>query len=238
MQSELADGPSVGTFRKTLLAWGRRNRRVFPWRVTRDPYRVIIGELLLQRTRGENVVAVYDEMLRRWPTPAKLARARLATIANVIRPLGLAKRAPIIARFAKVLDAEFNGSVPSDPDLAQRLPGVGPYASRAVQVFARGRDLPLTDWLIARVLRRYFALPEGRRPNADTKLWDVASSLASDGRARDLWLSVLDLGAAICQPRPRCGICPLASSCAYAREGPNVPRTQLLSRAQAKVTPM
>lgn len=222
MQSALSNRPVIETFRRGLLAWGRKNRRVFPWRDSQDPYRVMVGELLLQRTRGENVVAVYDEMLRRWPTPAKLARARGATIAKVIRPLGLAKRAPVIARFAKVLDAEFNGSIPDDPELAERLPGVGPYASRAVQVFARGRDLPLTDWVIARVLRRYFALPEGRRPNADKELWQLANSLAAPGRARDLWLSVLDLGAEICQPRPRCGRCPLRSSCAYAAGRPNV----------------
>jgi A/G-specific adenine glycosylase len=209
-------------FRKDLLAWGAKNHRAFPWRKSRDPYQVMIGELLLQRTRGENVVAVYDEMLRRWPTPAKLARARGTTIAKVIKPLGLAKRAPIIASFAKVLQADFNGRIPDDPELAQRMPGVGPYTSRAVQVFARGRNLPLTDWVIARVLRRYFGLDSGRRPNADKDLWEVAASLAALGRARDLWLAVLDLGAQICQPRPRCPQCPLVSTCSFAAEGPNV----------------
>ena len=206
--------PDPAAFHSAMAEYHRRSGRSFPWRDSASPYEVLVGEILLQRTRGENVVPVYREFLRRWPNPAALARARVSTIARVIRPLGLAKRATVLKELGAVL-AE-RGSVPNDPDQLQQLPGVGPYAAHAVLVFTSRRDLPLVDWVIARVLRRYFGLPSDRRPNADRELWRLAEELAGRGDARDLWLGVLDLGAAICRKRPLCSQCPLRSTCAYA----------------------
>ena len=100
----------------------------------------------------------------------------------------------------------------------EKLPGVGPYAAHAVPVFALDRDLPVVDWVIARVLRRYFGLTSERRPNADRDLWALAGDLAQPGQARELWLGTLDLAAAVCRPRPRCQLCPLRCGCAsYAQ---------------------
>src|SRR5918996_757318 len=94
--------PSLqGSFRRDILDWHRGRFRFFPWRATRDPYEVLVGEILLQRTRGEHVVEVYKELVERWPTPQRLARARVGTISKVIRPLGLAKRAALISRMGR-----------------------------------------------------------------------------------------------------------------------------------------
>jgi A/G-specific adenine glycosylase len=202
------------TFRTRVLEWGGEHSRSFPWRRTSDPYAVLIGEVLLQRTRGEHVVDVFERFVQRWPSADELAAARVASIASVIRPLGLAKRAPLLKRLGDELRAL--GQVPLEPAALQRLPGVGPYAAHAVPVFAADRDLPLIDWVIARAMRRYFGLPTDRRPNADRELWALAERLADRGRARDLWLGSLDLAAAVCRPRPLCGECPLARSCDYA----------------------
>ena len=159
------------------------------------------------------MVPVFEEFVRRWPTPEDLARARLPSIGAVIRPLGLAKRAPILKDLGRAL-AE-RGSVPTEPKELSRLPGVGPYAAHAVPVFTKGRNLPVVDWVIARVLRRYFGLGSDRRPNADRELWDLAAELAGRGKARELWLGTLDFAAAVCKPRPLCPTCPLGSTCAY-----------------------
>jgi len=172
-----------------------------------------VSEVLLQRTRGEHAVAVYSAFLERWPTAAHLARAHTRSIAKVIRPLGLRKRAPLLKALGRAL-GELD-KVPLEPQLLLKLPGVGPYAAHSVPVFAADRSLPVVDWVIARVLRRYFGLPEGRRPNTDPELWELATRLARRGRARELWLGTLDFGAAICRPRPLCSVCPLASSCRY-----------------------
>jgi A/G-specific adenine glycosylase len=201
-------------YRRTILRWFRKHGRDFPWRHRSDPYSVLISEVLLQRTRGEHAVRVYRELLRRWPRPRDLARARHATIARVIRPLGLAKRADILKRLGKALDGK-GGEIPHDPEQLIKLPGVGPYAAHSVPVFSFNRNLPVVDWVIARVLRRYFGLSGNRRPNADPDLWELATRLASKGNARALWLGTLDLGAAICKTRPRCPECPLRASCSY-----------------------
>jgi A/G-specific adenine glycosylase len=200
-------------YRRVILGWFRRHPREFPWRRASDPYAVLISEILLQRTRGENAVGVYEEFMRRWPTPKHLARAQHRSILFVIRSIGLAKRAALLQRLGKALEEV--GGVPSEPIELSQLPGVGPYAAYSVPVFAFDRPLPVVDWVIARVLRRYFGLEEGRRPNTDRSLWKVATGLASRGRARELWLGTLDFGAAVCKPRPLCETCPLRLSCTY-----------------------
>jgi A/G-specific adenine glycosylase len=174
---------------------------------------VLVGEILLQRTRGEHVVEVYKEFLRRWPDPVALGRARESSILAVIRPLGLAKRAPRLKQLGRELKEI--GGVPVEPSELVKLPGVGPYAAHSVPVFALGRDLPVVDWVIARVLRRYFGLPFGKRPNADKELWRLAGRLAAAGKARELWLGTLDFAAAVCKPRPLCPSCPLRKGCAF-----------------------
>jgi A/G-specific adenine glycosylase len=200
-------------FRREMLRWSRRHPRAFPWRDSRDPYAVLVGELLLQRTRGENVVAPYREFLRRWPTPERLAGTRVASIASVIRPLGLAKRAPILKRLGRAIVSR--GGVPDSPEDLDELPGVGPYAAHAVPVFVQGRTLPLADQPIGRVLRRYFGLPAQLPPKDDRGLWAFAEELAAPGRARELWLGTLDFAAAVCKPRPLCPECPLRASCSF-----------------------
>lgn len=202
-----------GLFHQTVLRWGARHARDLPWRRSRDSYAVLIGEVLLQRTRAENVVPVYERFMNRWPSAAHLGRARTSSVASLIRPLGLAKRADSLVRLGRELAAL--GEVPAEPGRLRRLPGVGPYAAHAVPVFANGRNLPLVDWVIARVLRRYFGLPNGKRPNADPQLWELAERLASRGQARKLWLATLDLAATVCTPRPHCSECPLGAKCAF-----------------------
>lgn len=204
---------SEHSYRAGVLAWTESHARSFPWRNTDDPYRVLIGEVFLQRTRGAQVVPVYERFIARWPSPEKLGRARLESIASVMKPLGLVKRASMVKALGRTLSAK--GSVPLDPAELIHMPGVGPYISHAVPVFAAGRDLPLVDWVIARVLRRYFGLEDGKVPNADDALWDLAGRLARTGDARRLWLGTLDIAHAVCRPRPLCSECPLSVGCRF-----------------------
>jgi A/G-specific adenine glycosylase len=204
-----------GRFRRAILRNFRASPRQFPWRDTTNPYEVLVGEVLLQRTRGENAVGVYRAFLGRWPDAETLSQATQSEVAAVIRPLGLTKRADLIVRLGRALVAA--DGVPLDPAALARLPGVGPYAAHSVPVFAAGQTLPVVDWVIARVLRRYFGLPSILRPNADHDLWSHAAEIARPGRARDLWLGTLDFAATICTPKPKCYRCPLNDSCSYNR---------------------
>ena len=200
-------------FRREMLRHYRAHRRVFPWRETRDPYEVLVGELLLQRTRGENVAGVYDRFIRLWPDARALGRADTHDISDVIRPLGLVKRAATLRRLGEEL--QYSDPFPTDRDQLAALPGVGPYIAHAVPIFARGRNLPLVDWVIARVMRRYYGGDSQRRPNGDRALWDLAARLASMRRARELWLGTLDFAASVCKPRPLCEECPLSGGCEF-----------------------
>jgi A/G-specific adenine glycosylase len=200
-------------FRRVILEWSRYHSRTFPWRDRRDQYAVLIGEILLQRTRAENVVPVYENFLARWPDAPTLAEAGLTSIQQVIYPLGLPNRAKSLKRLGLALSAY--DQVPSDPRKLMALPGVGRYAAHAVPVFALRRNLPVVDWVIARVLRRYFGLSVQARPSTDNDLWRMAEDLVAPGRARDLWLGTLDFAAAVCLPRPRCDMCALSGTCTY-----------------------
>ena len=197
-----------------MLAFHREHRRQFEWRESTEPYAVLIGEVLLQRTRAEQAREVYRGFMARWPDPNALAAASRPEIESVIAPLGLRKRAGVLERLAQALVDL--GAVPVKPEQLASLPGVGPYAAHAVPIFSRNRNLPLVDWVIARVLRRYFGLAHGRRPNSDTELWTLATVVAKAGRAREVWLGTLDLAAGVCKRRPLCSECPLRRDCSYA----------------------
>jgi A/G-specific adenine glycosylase len=183
---------------------------------------VLIGEVLLQRTRGDLVEPVFRDFIRRWPDAVRLGRAREPTIARVIRPLGLAKRAPIIKRLGTELARR--GALPTTPEELLELPGIGPYAAHAVPVFALGMHYPVVDWVIARVLRRYFGLPGDSRPNQDRELWDRARRLIRTAPAREVWLGLLDFASAVCKPNPVCPTCPLRTSCVEGRRRLHVNR--------------
>lgn len=204
------------TFVRGLMRWGAQNRRAFPWRETADPFRVLVAEILLQRSRGRTVATVYRELFRRWPDPLALSRARSATIASVIRPLGLVKRAETL----KALGAEVArlGEVPDTLDGLLALPGVGRYAASATLAVSFDRRAPVVDGVSARVYRRYFGLVSDRPAPPDDELWALVEDVTPRRHVREWNWAVLDLAATVCLPKiPRCMECPLRTRCAWSR---------------------
>jgi A/G-specific adenine glycosylase len=196
------------------LAWGQEHRRSFPWRETHDPWRVLVAEVLLQRSRGKTVAKVYEELFRRWPDAPALSRAHESSIAAVTRPLGLTGRAAKLHSLAK--EVVRLGEVPPTFDDLRALPGVGRYAANATLVVAFGSRAPVVDGVSARVYRRYFGLSSDLLPSEDEDLWKRVSE-ATPARARDWNWAVLDLAAEICLPlNPRCQVCPLSKACAFS----------------------
>jgi A/G-specific adenine glycosylase len=214
-RSRVSARPTYSALARTAVDWYVERSRDFPWRESDDPYVVLVGEVLLQRTRRDLVEPVFRDFIRRWPTFETLEEAPEESVARVIQPLGLPKRATLIKRLAKELVAL--GKVPTTPEELIELTGIGPYAAHAVPIFALDEHLPVVDWVIARVLRRYFGLPDGGRPNQDRELWRRARTLVRNENARALWLGLLDFAAEICKPQPRCDVCPLNRSCVTGR---------------------
>lgn len=207
--------PDPAVIRRSLLAWWRRNHRDFPWRHTRDPYRVAVAELMLRRTRAENVVPVWREFLRRWPDPASLARAPSGEIMRVLRPLGLRWRARDVVRIARILRAGPDPrAVFRDPEALSRLPGVGEYVRAAVTCFGLNRAVPVVDTNTARVASRILATGGAGEPRRSRPVRDLLARIARGPAARRANLALLDLAALVCLPRaPRCQFCPIVAYC-------------------------
>ena len=204
-----------------LRAWFRANGRDLPWRRTRDPYRILVSELMLQQTQVARVIPRYEQFLTTFPTLHDVARARPARVMEAWSGLGYYARARNLHALARrVTDCGRDDSASLPPDVAslRALPGVGAYTAGAVSSFAYERRAELVDTNVARVLKRVFA------PDADIKhgpgqkqVWSIAREiLPRTGRAA--WThnqALMELGALVCTARvARCGECPVRRVCA------------------------
>ena len=205
-------------FQATLLAWGEATRRDLPWRHTRDPWAVLVSELMLQQTQVARVVPCYRAFLARFPTPAACAASPVGDVVRAWAGLGYNRRAVHLHAAAAVAVERFDGTLPPRLDDLRTLPGVGPYTARAVLAFAFEDDVGVVDTNAARVLARAVA----GRPLAAGEAQTLADGVVPAGQGWAWNQAMLDLGATVCtRHRPRCGDCPLpgAGACAWAREG-------------------
>jgi len=151
-------GPTAraAAFRRGLLRWFRRHGRDLPWRRTRDPYRIVVSEFMLQQTQVSRVEGYFDRFLEQYPTVHALAAASPLAVRESWEGLGYYRRAANLHRLAQAVVGEHGGVVPSDPMVLRGLPGVGRYTAGAVASFAYERRTPAVDTNVARVLRRAF----------------------------------------------------------------------------------
>lgn len=199
-----------------LLAWSERTRRDLPWRRTRDPWAILVSELMLQQTQVARVETRYAEFLDRFPDPVTCADAAPAEVVRAWAGLGYNRRAINLHRAARVIVDQHDGRLPDDLDQLLALPGVGPYTARAVLAFAFERDHGVVDTNAARVIARAVT---GHRLTA-REVQEHADELVPLGRGWAWNQAILDLGATTCVKRsPRCEVCPIAERCAWASAG-------------------
>jgi A/G-specific adenine glycosylase len=209
-------------FKRRLLAWFRHVGRDLPWRRTRDPYRVLVSEFMLQQTQVSRVEHFYSGFLERYPTIHDLAQARPKSVREAWDGLGYYRRAANLHAVSRAVVTEHGGTVPRDPKVLARLPGVGRYTAGAVASFAYERREPAIDTNVARVLRRAFLPRLGNGSQADAKLHDLARRLLPRKRstAWEFNQALMDLGAMICRARrPECPSCPVRGQCKTGRRG-------------------
>ncbi len=203
-------GREVTAVRRRLLRWHREHGRDFPWRRTRDPWAVLLSELMLQRTRADLVVPVYEEVMGRFPTAGQLADAPPDELAVLLRPLGYLHRNARIQAAALAC----RGGVPRTIGGLIAVPGVGRYAATATLCFAYGRRVAVIDPSVIRLLARLGLGASNRaRAREDPALWAAADKLLPARGAREWNYAVLDHGALVCRPRPRCDSCSLLTLC-------------------------
>lgn len=194
-----------------LLSWYRgHGRHDLPWRRTRDPWAVLVSELMLQQTQVPRVLPKYEAFLARFPTPASCAAAPVGDVVRSWAGLGYNRRAVNLHRAAVAVVQRHGGSLPDDVDALLALPGVGPYTARAVLAFAFERAVCPLDVNTARPLARAFAVTSQAEadavvPRESAWQWNQA---------------LMDLGATVCTRRaPSCESCPLVGQCAWGGVG-------------------
>ncbi len=237
------DETELRAFGAKLRAWYRRNARDLPWRRTRDPYHILVSELMLQQTQVSRVLDFWRRFIDRFPTLHHLADAREAQVLQAWAGLGYYARARNLHKLSRAVvregprawgDEPGDGAtsaatraplrptalLPSHPDSLRRLPGIGAYTAGAVATFAFERRAALVDTNVARVLTRIFAPRLHPKRSRDQKhIWAIAeATLPRTGKAT--WThnqALMELGALVCTARvKRCGICPVRSICRSA----------------------
>jgi A/G-specific adenine glycosylase len=193
-----------------LLAWGGPRLRDLPWRRTRDPWGVLVSEVMAQQTQVARIIPRWEAFMERFPTPESLAEAPLADLLRLWQGLGYPRRARALHEAARRITD--SGRFPSTVEQLMDLPGVGPYTARAVAAFSFDLDVGVLDTNVGRLLARLAG--ERLRPAA-------AQSMADDLVPKgDAWIwnqVVMDFGATVCTARtPRCDGCPVNKQCAWA----------------------
>jgi A/G-specific adenine glycosylase len=199
---------------ESIFTWITPRLRQLPWRDTRDPWHVLVSEVMLQQTGVSRALPKWEMFIDAFPTPQQCADAPLGDVLRLWQGLGYPRRAKNLQAAAGVIVAQHNGVVPNTLDELLALPGVGPYTARALLAFAFEDDAAVVDTNIARVLARF----HGRTLKARD-----AQKLADDWVPQgEAWLwnqALMDLGATVCRPQPMCDECPLNKQCSWCGNG-------------------
>lgn len=208
-------------FRKRIAEWYLlHGDRILPWRTTRDPWAVLLAAFLLRKTTTRQVAEVYEELLRRYPSPHAVLQASVDEIKSIIKPLGIEhQRSQQLIEVARHIIEKFRGEVPCSREKLKELPGVGDYVASEVLLTSCGRPEPLLDRNMIRVLERFFGLRSAKkRSHTDPALWNFARALIPQDpdEAKEFSYGVLDFARKVCTARrPHCVACPLSEHCTY-----------------------
>ena len=203
-------------FNQMLFRWHKAHYREMAWRNTRNPYRILVSEVMLQQTQVERVREKYAEFLKQFPSVHILAKAQLGDVIRAWSGLGYNRRAKYLHECVKEVLLNHQGKFPNDMTTLMTLPGIGLSTAGALQAFAFGEDEPMIDTNIRRILTRTFFSPKMSRLRldmvgvSDKELYVFAKSLIPKGKGREWNYAMLDLGATLCTARHHSKLCPLA----------------------------
>ena len=204
-------GPGVNT------GWLRPE---LPWRHTRDPWAILVSEVMAQQTQVGRVIPAYERFMERFPIPSSCADAPLGDVLRAWAGLGYNRRARFLHRAAQAIVADHEGRVPNKLVDLLALPGVGEYTARAVMVFAYEADIGVVDTNAGRVLSRAVAGRVLTRPEAQA----LVDAMVPPGQGWLFGQSLLDLGALVCAGgNPACHRCPVRRRCRWAAAGHSHP---------------
>jgi len=217
----MLSGPALTRFQDNLLGWFSQFQRDLPWRLTRDPYRIWLSEIMLQQTRVAVVIPYYERFVQRFPTVQSLAEAPEEEVLRLWSGLGYYSRARNLQKAAQTIVAEHRGEFPRDVEAALGLPGIGAYTAAAILSIAYQEKLAVLDGNVARVLARVGAVRGDLRANGTwPKLQKTADQVLDEKSPGDWNQAMMELGATLCTPRsPQCLLCPVSEFCEGRKRG-------------------
>jgi len=183
----------VRTFRKKVFLYYRKHARVFPWRETRDPYRILVSEIMLQQTQADRVVKKYGEFLKEFPTVRSLARSPLARIIRAWQGLGYNRRALYLKRAAEIIVEKYGGRIPRNEMKLRELPGIGPYTAAAVSAFAYNIPTVFIETNIRSAFIHHFF--PARKKVKDSEILPLINNALSHRNPRHWYQALMDYGA-------------------------------------------
>jgi len=199
-----------------LLEWFKEYGREYPWRKETDPYRILMAEIMLQRTKADQVRRVYQPFLERFPNIHRLAAAAPEELEGILGMLGLRWRTRKVKELAEVIISQHNGHIPSSREGLISLPGVGDYVADAVLCFAYGMDVAVVDANVCRVIGRVFGIKPSGEARRNPVFRQIAQRLIPSKKAREFNHAIIDFAALICTPRnPKCDKCILRELCSF-----------------------
>jgi A/G-specific adenine glycosylase len=216
--SETLSDAIIGEIRDILLIWEKENYKEFPWRTTDQQWKSLIAEILLQRTKANNVVPVYEAFFQHFPSPEKLAQASEEEIQSVIYPLGLRWRTPLLKKLGEQL-VQNQGELPRALEELRKLHGVGPYVASAWLGFHGGKRSVIIDANVVRWICRLVDRPMDGETRRKKWLIELADKLTPEKFWKEYNYAVLDFSMEICIKKPQCTRCPLGPAiCLYRRK--------------------
>lgn len=175
-----------------VLSWWSTHKRDLPWRHTRDPYRILVSEFMLQQTQVLRVLGKYAEFIKAFPTVNDLAHASPAQVLRIWKGMGYNRRALYLQRAAKMIIDEHQGTFPFTERELHKLPGLGKYTARALLVFAYEQEVPLVDTNIRQIITHFFFNGE---PQKESVIEEVAGQLIPPGKSWEWHQALMDYGA-------------------------------------------
>ncbi len=209
---------NITFFQQRILDWFAKNGRVYPWRQESDPFKILIAEMMLQRTRADQVLPVYAQFIKQFPDIRSLACSTAEDILNFISKLGLFWRGRLLKEMATTILVKYNGNIPLERKELLDIPGIGDYIADAMIIFAFNGKRTIIDSNVVRLVTRYFGIEPRGEMRRNRQFVIFCQRIFADIEITDIkefsW-GLIDHSAAICKPIPLCHMCPLSKECSY-----------------------
>jgi A/G-specific adenine glycosylase len=205
---------SIRQFRNKIIRWFDRNKRKYPWRDTKDPFRILVAEIMLRRTKADQVKSVYEQLFKEYPDAESMAKAGKHKLEKILYHLGLKWRTPSFGLVARKVKEKYQGKVPETREELTSLPGIGDYVAGAVLSIAYGKKEWMVDSNIVRLFKRYFGIKTSKEGRRDRHIIELAKIYVCVRNPRKVNLAILDFSSMICKPiNPDCDKCVLKKNC-------------------------